>query len=226
MLSFVKENKKLVAPSIPNHMFTFLNMFLIWTLGLLVTFATLRIAYRLFIVRSVNPNNGQAVSIMIVLGSGGHTTEMMKLIQSLNWDHFKPVHFVLGSGDTMSYEKIPSEIRSKLCKVHYIKRSRQVGQSYPASIISTLIATWDSISLVRKCNPQVLVCNGPGTCVPVSICAKIMSKCVIVYVESFCRVVNVSLSGFILYYIVDHFIVQWPQLKSKYPRSRYLGLLI
>ena len=46
---------------------------------------------------------------------------------------------------------------------------------------------------------------------------------VLVFVESFCRVKSLSLSGRLLYLLVDRFVVQWPQLAERYPRAEYLG---
>lgn len=48
----------------------------------------------------------------------------------------------------------------------------------------------------------------------------------LLFVESFCRVEKLSLSGRLLYPIADKFIVQWPQLlddKLGYHRAEYLG---
>ena len=45
----------------------------------------------------------------------------------------------------------------------------------------------------------------------------------IVFIESFCRVQKLSLTGRLLYYISDKFIVQWPELLSQYSRAEYLG---
>jgi beta-1,4-N-acetylglucosaminyltransferase len=47
----------------------------------------------------------------------------------------------------------------------------------------------------------------------------------IVYVESIARVESLSLSGKLLYRTADYFLVQWPQLKAKYPAAQYLGRL-
>lgn len=44
-----------------------------------------------------------------------------------------------------------------------------------------------------------------------------------VYVESFARVKSLSLTGLIAYYLVDHFVVQWSELKEQYPSAEYLG---
>ena len=56
------------------------------------------------------------------------------------------------------------------------------------------------------------------------------------FVESFCRVqkwyqyllltCRLSVTGYLLYYVADSFVVQWPQLQRKYPRSVYLGILL
>lgn len=50
--------------------------------------------------------------------------------------------------------------------------------------------------------------------------------CRLVFVESFARVTRLSLTGRILYPLADEFIVQWPQLHQRYPRSHLMeGLL-
>lgn len=75
------------------------------------------------------------------------------------------------------------------------------------------------------------MCNGPGTCVPICVSALLLGilgikKVIIVYVESICRVETLSLSGKILIHLSDYFIVQWPTLKEKYPKSVYLGRIV
>jgi len=47
-----------------------------------------------------------------------------------------------------------------------------------------------------------------------------------IYVESFARVKSLSLSGKILYWLVDRFIVQWPGLSERYKRAEYHGILV
>ncbi|KAH6581351.1 hypothetical protein BASA60_002472 [Batrachochytrium salamandrivorans] len=80
-------------------------------------------------------------------------------------------------------------------------------------------------------SPDVILCNGPGTCVPMAVLA-VWLRCMgiintrVVYVESLARVQDLSLSGKILYRIVDQFVVQWPQLKMKYPNAVYVGRLV
>ena len=70
--------------------------------------------------------------------------------------------------------------------------------------------------------------NTTGTCVPICFVAflyKILGflDADIVFVESFCRVQRLSLTGKLLYFIADKFIVQWTRLLTKHPRAEYLG---
>lgn len=44
-------------------------------------------------------------SLMIVLGSGGHTAEMLYMLQNYDFGKYKKVYFVLGDNDTMSVNK-------------------------------------------------------------------------------------------------------------------------
>lgn len=51
------------------------------------------------------------------------------------------------------------------------------------------------------------------------------SRVKIIYIESICRVEDVSLSAKMLYLLVDRIFVQWPELVKKYPKAEYIGLL-
>lgn len=47
----------------------------------------------------------------------------------------------------------------------------------------------------------------------------------VVFCESFARVKSLSLTGKLLYYIADEFVIHWPQLQDKYPKTRHLGVI-
>ncbi|XP_076353651.1 ALG14, UDP-N-acetylglucosaminyltransferase subunit isoform X1 [Tachypleus tridentatus] len=185
-----------------------------------------------------------SVKVMAIIGSGGHTSEIVQLIHSLSSAYY-PRIYVIASSDKMSQDKV-LELEQKLqahatqqhCKEHYqkfciekIPRSREVHQSYITTVISTVYSILYSFPLILRHKPDMILCNGPGTCVPVCLVAFILSvigvkKSTIVYVESICRVQTLSLSGQILYHFSDYFFVQWPQLKARYTRAIYLGLLV
>ncbi|XP_067290883.1 UDP-N-acetylglucosamine transferase subunit ALG14 homolog isoform X2 [Pseudorasbora parva] len=140
--------------------------------------------------------------------------------------------------DKMSEEKIrafeaerkESDSTSQFT-LHRIPRSREVRQSWSSSVLSSLSALMSSVPLVFRLHPDMVLCNGPGTCVPLCAAGLLLGvlglkRVLIVYVESICRVETLSLSGKILYYLSDYFFVQWAPLKDKYPKAVYLGRLV
>lgn len=177
------------------------------------------------------------VSLLVVAGSGGHTTEILRLLNSLSIS-YSPIHYVLADTDKMSEDKIRSfesakvnGIPKSLYTIHRIPRSREVRQSWSSSVITTIQSFLYSFPLTVRLKPDLILCNGPGTCIPVCFSALLLGilgikKVIVVYVESLCRVESLSLSGRLLYYIADYFIVQWPLLKDKYPKSMYLGRIV
>ena len=105
-----------------------------------------------------------------------------------------------------------------------------MGQSYASSVWTTLIALCSAVRVVAAARPQLLLCNGPGTCLPlvvVAVLARALLRraCRVVYVESVARVRTLSLTGVLLYRLrlADAFFVQWEALAATHARARCLG---
>jgi len=172
------------------------------------------------------------IKTLVILGSGCHTSEMFRMLKGLDRVKYK-TKFVIANSDTYSENQLADFIGTKHPEewIDRLPRSRKVGQSYFTSIFTTIIAFFYSIILFFKEMPDIILCNGPGTCVPLCFVALIMrclfiKKSKIIYVESLARVQTLSLSGKILYHVADYFLVQWNQLKNIYPKSEYRGILI
>ncbi|KAI3896401.1 hypothetical protein MKW92_046976 [Papaver armeniacum] len=121
----------------------------------------------------------KAVSTLIVLGSGGHTAEMINLIRVLQMERFTPRVYVAASTDNMSLQKAQ------------LLEASMVDQAGPDKLKETA-------------QPQVILCNGPGTCFPLCVIAFLFKVLgirwsSIFYVESIARVKRLSLSGLLLY---------------------------
>lgn len=206
-------------------------------------------------------NEQQQRPIFLILGSGGHTTEMAKIyrILLLNSESIRsylehhPKRYLVANTDTTSEIRFQKYIEDvdhnefimnvkdrevgKGSTIIRIPRSREVNQSWFTTILTTLYSFLWSIWLVYKQRPQLILCNGPGTCVPICL-AVFLWRLVgllnsrstkIIYIESFCRVQTLSLSGRILLPIVDLFIVQWETLAKRYSSKKqvkYFGRLI
>ena len=172
---------------------------------------------------------------LIVVGAGGHSMEMRRLLSGLDLCRYTPRVYVIASNDDMSSLKVKKfeleRSQDSNPDIRHILRARNVRQSYFTSLFTTVLATLKCLPLVASTRPDLVICNGPGTCIPVCLTAYLMRflflrNVKIVYVESICRVERLSLSAILLYYIADQLLVQWPGLAVKYPRTKYIGRLI
>lgn len=179
------------------------------------------------------PGRTGSVVTLVVLGSGGHTMEMIGLLREVDQSRYS-CHFVIADTDTSSLKKL-SALRPDLVadtnKLHIIPRSREVGQSLWSSVVSTFIASLSCLKLVWKIHPQVLFLNGPGTCVPIAFAALLLELLcfrivAVIFVESFCRVQTLSVTGMLLYPVADLFVVHWAHLVDRYPKAQTCGVLL
>jgi beta-1,4-N-acetylglucosaminyltransferase len=176
------------------------------------------------------------LSTLIVLGSGGHTTEMLFMTKHLHPAHYHPIHYCKASTDSTSHDRVHTMIQEAnnsnknktterdAIHIHDIPRSREVGQSYFSSFFSSVYAFVFAVVLVGRLRPKLILCNGPGTCIPICLAAllyRMTGICYsnIVFIESYCRVQSLSLTGKLLYYAADLFVVHWKELHQKYPDS-------
>ncbi len=169
------------------------------------------------------------------------TTSLSKLLTAMDEmekreDRYREEIASSRKGETSDSEGKLKKNKRKF-EVRHLPRARELHQSYFSSIFTTLHAFYQSALLLWDTKPQLILANGPGTCVPIVygafICFRLLpcwrlwrwvryhhhdnnELCKIVYVESVCRVRTLSLSGMLVYPIVDSFVVHWPKLVEQY----------
>ncbi|KAK0486092.1 glycosyltransferase family 1 protein [Armillaria novae-zelandiae] len=220
----------------------------------------------------LSDNTSGTRKLAVFLGSGGHTSEAIALLSSLDYARFSSRIYIVGDGDTLSTQKA-IDLESKKCAssseqnvrhlfffaVWTIPRARRVHQSLLSSPLTALwsllrcmqhvtISPLLSSSSASQPFADVLILNGPGTCL--SLCIAIyVNKFIglpvpkLIYVESFARVHSLSLSGKLLRPLVDRyrvidptdpvwpypsprFVVQWPQPLTDGGRGDCFGWLV
>lgn len=136
-------------------------------------------------------------SIAVFLGSGGHTSEMMQLIKALPTNRYNSRTYIMTSNDLFSMDKAieyeksisiklsstssqlidSSSSSSASVNLIILPRARNVHQKWLSTPISVLIAfAYSTYHLVLRPTflapnsaqlPDVILMNGPGTCVPI-----------------------------------------------------------
>lgn len=179
--------------------------------------------------------------ISILLGSGGHTGEMIRILERWDENTFKNIQreYFISSEDSTSILKLKKFEDAKNDKDHKYKistiyRARNVGEGKLKAIVNTLISFQNALKIFSAGGnqlPDLLLTNGPGTAIPIAYTLfifKLLGICntKIVYVESLARVKKLSLTGLLLLPIANRMIVQWPDLAKKYRKCEYYGILV
>ncbi|XP_039754165.1 UDP-N-acetylglucosamine transferase subunit ALG14 homolog [Pararge aegeria] len=197
----------------------------------MISLRALYLIYNIFRGYYMLNSENNSLKTIYCIGSGGHTTELLRFTSHLDPEKYQPRLYIMAINDTSSEVKVHEQERESTgYKIYRIPRSRNVKQSYISSVFTTLYATICTVPIICKFKPDIIFCNGPGTCIPICLVAFLLRcifvlDCRIVFIESFCRVRTLSLSGKILQWFADVFVIQWPQLTNVCFRGKYFGRL-
>ena len=191
------------------------------------------------------------INILVVLGEGGHTKEMITLVDMLAETRgagVPPASFEPDAKETptqprgagvspassksdiaFAYMMVDDDLvsESKICQsgpIYRVMRPRDKEHHLIRDACKTLFSAWQSWSALRAYKPDAVLTSGPSVAVPVCILARLTGRRVL-FVETGSRVTELSLTGKILYRVATVFFVQWPELAERYPRAIYAGRL-
>ena len=99
---------------------------------------------------------------------------------------------------------------------------RQISRKEPLFLFHFIKLFFQSFKILKKEKPDCIISTGALMTYPVCVIGK-LRKCKIIYIESFARVDDASLTGKLMYPIADLFLVQWEEMKEIYPKAIYAG---
>jgi beta-1,4-N-acetylglucosaminyltransferase len=205
----------------------------------------------------ISTSSSSKKTFFALFSAGGHTAEMIALVTKLDPTWYTPRTYVVAATDALGHKKAAQAEAALLSergraeaseasaststsstsppppKVITLPRAREVGQSYLTSVFTTLRALLTAVWIAFAQRPDLLLVNGPGTCLPVVVATKVaalvfrLCRGRVCYVESIARTRSLSLTGKILYNLrlADLFFVQWPSLAERFPRATCAGRL-
>lgn len=159
-------------------------------------------------------------TILVVLGGGGHTAEMLELVRRLGpaYDY----EYVVCHNDRLSEQKLP--YKGKLMRV-YNPREKQ-DHVLPFVMGKFCVSVFHSFFLLVRSRSFAMMSSGAAVAVAPLLVGKLFFGKRIMYVETFSRIHKESLSAKLVYPFTDMFFVQWPELKKRFPRAIYAGRLL
>ena len=108
-----------------------------------------------------------------------------------------------------------SDALAKKEKVFFVDCPRR----NPIKLLANIV---QSLRVFLREKPDAVISTGADTAIATCIIAKLFGK-KLVFIESFCRIKEPSLSGKIFYRIADVFLVQWKENLSFFPKAQYWG---
>src|SRR5262245_13351256 len=144
--------------------------------------------------------------ICIVSFCGGHLTELRALIPIYGcYEHF----YVLNERVSL-----PKDMGGR---TYFIRHSERDWLFF--------INLWEAWKILRLEQPSVILSTGAGPVVPFALVGKLF-RVPTIFIETFTRVVEPSLTGRIMYYLADRFFYQWKPLGRFFPKGVYGGPLV
>jgi UDP-N-acetylglucosamine:LPS N-acetylglucosamine transferase len=149
------------------------------------------------------------MKIGLVCSHGGHFTETLQILEAF-------------ADQEIFFATYHSAREDEVCRLAPAYFIDNIGTS-PWRMVK---ACFWALSILLRERPYVVASLGAEIALPFMYLAKIMGIKTI-YIESWCRVENLSLTGRLVYPIVDEFWVQWPQLlKTCGPKAEYHGAVV
>ncbi len=149
------------------------------------------------------------MKIGLISSSGGHFSEL-SCLNSL-WSQYNHFWVSFLSCDTETL------LKNEIFYHGYHPTNRNLINFFRNLILA--------FKVILKEKPTVLISTGAGICVPFFLLGKLFFIKTI-YIESMARIHGLSLTGKLVYFLSDIFIVQWPQLAAFYKKAVYKGQVI
>ena len=146
--------------------------------------------------------------VLIVCSTGGHLLQMHEMRAA--WEPFERVW--------VTFDK--SDARSLLAGERVRHAFGPTNRNIP-NFLRNIRLAW---RVIRDERPAAILSSGAGVAVPFAWIGRLHGART-VYVESFTRMDELSLSGRMIAPVATRFYVQWPELAARNRRARFAGNL-
>ena len=149
------------------------------------------------------------MKVCLVASAGGHLNQLLRVKNS--WNGYDV--FCITTSDT---------VREKLQIYRKIYIVGESNRQYPIRVMKVFLRC---IKVILRERPDVLISTGASAGCIACFLGKLLGARVI-WIDSITNVERISLSGRMVRYIADLFLVQWKELAEQYSNVEYLGTVI
>lgn len=148
------------------------------------------------------------MKLLLICNPGGHFSTMMGLKKF--WSAY-PREWV-------TYHKFDTQKLQGKEQVYWVEmqEARMVWKA--------CVNFFKALVILRKSQPDLVISTGASIAVPFLLASKLFGIRT-VFIESISRTSSLSLTGRLVYNLVDEFYVQWPECVEHYPKAQYKGVV-
>lgn len=158
--------------------------------------------------------------LLILLDMGGHRAQASKLTELIKRKADKEKKELEFEYVSLKEDKIKLKTPTK-GKVYKMNLARKrFDLKAPLKILRSLI---QALSIILRSNPNAIISCGPSA--PLFWFWSKIFGAKFIFVESRSRIYKLSLTGKLLYGKTDLYFVQWSELKEKFPKAIYAGMI-
>lgn len=151
----------------------------------------------------------ERLRICLAASAGGHLSQLLKLASS--WEGYEV--FSVTTTEV---------VRDKLSKFGGVYVVGECNRQHPIRVIKVLL---QCIRIVFRERPDVVISTGAAAGCMLCFMGKIFCAKV-VWIDSITNVERISLSGRMVRYVANLFLVQWPELAQKRQNVEYVGEVV
>ena len=150
--------------------------------------------------------------VLFISSTGGHLSEMMQLA-----DMFSKYDYHIITEKTPSNVGLLAKHPNRVSYLVYGSKTHLL--TYPFKLFFNTIK---SIYYYFKIRPKAIITTGAHTAGPMCLIGKLFGS-KIIYIETLANMNSKTITGRIIYWFADLFIVQWESMLKLYPKAVYGG---
>ncbi len=156
-----------------------------------------------------NKDKKTQLKICLVASAGGHISQLLKL--AATWNGYETF--------CVTTTRVVRNNLSKLGEVYVVG---ECNRQHPIRVIAVFLRC---LRIMLRERPDVVISTGAAAgCMLCFLCKMIGAK--VVWIDSITNVERISLSGRMVRYIADLFLVQWPELAGRYKKVEFVGTVV
>jgi len=149
------------------------------------------------------------MKLCLVASSGGHLMQLVRLRSA--WE-----------GHERFWVTFKKEDAKTLLEGERVVWAYHPTNRHAPNLLRNLVLAW---RILRKEKPDAVISTGAGVGVPFLWLGRLLGIRT-VFIDSLTRIQDLSLSGKLVYPVVDRFFVQWPELSLRYRRGVFGGRVL